>query len=322
MDRNLAINLVRVTEAAALGGAKYLGRGDKNEADGAAVNNMRKMFDTLNIDGEVVIGEGEMDEAPMLYIGEKIGASDKGYTQVDIAVDPIDGTVAVAKGLSNAIAVVAMAPKGMLLAAPDMYMDKMAVGPAGKGIVHIDRPVKENLINLAAALKKDVTDVTVTILDRPRHDHIIKECRDLGVRIQLFADGDVAQAIATCFDDSGVDIMFGSGGAPEGVIAAAAVKCLGGDMQGRLLPGSEEEKTRCKAMGADFNKVLELEDLVRGEEIYFAATGISDGDFIKGVRYISDNRAVTHSVVMRGATGTVRFIEAIHRLENKPEYAR
>lgn len=322
MDRNLAINLVRVTEAAAIGGAKYLGRGDKNLADKAAVDNMRRMFDTLNIDGEVVIGEGEMDEAPMLYIGEKIGSSDKGYIKVDIAVDPIDGTIAVAKGLSNSIAVVAMAPKGMMLAAPDMYMDKIAVGPKAKGVIRLDAPVKDNLINLSKALNKDITDITVTILDRARHEPIIRACREMGTRIKLFSDGDVAQAIATCFEDSGIDIMFGKGGAPEGVIAAAAVKCLGGDMQGKLTPSTPEEEARCRKMGADFTRVLELEDLVRGEDIYFAATGISDGDFIRGVRFISDNRCITHSVVMRGATGTVRFIEATHRLELKPEYAR
>lgn len=322
MDRNLAINLVRVTESAAIGAAKYLGRGDKNLADKAAVDNMRRMFDTLSIDGEVVIGEGEMDEAPMLYIGEKIGSSDKGYIQVDIAVDPIDGTTAVSKGLANSIAVVAMAPKGMMLAAPDMYMDKIAVGPKAKGVIRLDAPVKENLINVAKALGKDVTELTVTILDRPRHEPIIRACREMGTRIKLFGDGDVDQAIATCFEDSGVDIMFGKGGAPEGVIAAAAIKCLGGDMQGRLTPGTPEEEARCIKMGACFTKVLELEDLVRGDDIYFAATGISNGDSLKGVRFISENRCITHSVVMRGTTGTVRFIEATHRLERKPEYAR
>lgn len=321
MDRTLAINLVRVTEAAALGAAKYMGRGDKNLADQAAVDSMRKMFDTLSIDGTVVIGEGEMDEAPMLYIGEHIGREGDGYTKVDIAVDPIDGTIAVAKGLDNAIAVVALAPSGNLLAAPDMYMDKIAVGPKGKGVISLDKTVEQNLLDLSVALGKNITDVTVTMLDRERHEPIIKVCRELGTRIKLFKDGDVAQAIATCFEDSGVDIMLGSGGAPEGVIAAAAIKCLGGDMQGRLLPETEEEKARCQSMGADFEHILTMDDLVKGDDIYFAATGITDGDFIKGVRYLGSNKAVTHSVVIRGTTGTVRFIEATHTLPKKPDYA-
>lgn len=322
MDRTLAINLVRVTEAAALGGAKYLGRGDKNLADQAAVDNMRKMFDTLKIDGTVVIGEGEMDEAPMLYIGEHIGMIGEGYTKVDIAVDPIDGTVAVAKGLDNAIAVVALAPSGNLLAAPDMYMDKIAVGPKGKGVISLNKSIEQNLLDLAVALGKDITELTVTMLDRERHEPIIKVCRELGTRIKLFQDGDVAQAIATCFEDRGVDILLGSGGAPEGVIAAAAIKCMGGDMQAKLLPESDAERERCLKMGADYNKILTIDDLVKGEDIYFAATGITDGDFIRGVRYLADNKAVTHTVVMRGTTGTIRFIEAIHTLEKKPEYSR
>lgn len=321
MDRTLAINLVRVTESAALGAAKYMGRGDKNLADQAAVDNMRKMFDTLNIDGTVVIGEGEMDEAPMLYIGEHIGMKGVGFTKVDIAVDPIDGTIAVAKGLDNAIAVVAMAPSGCLLAAPDMYMNKIAVGPKGKGVISLSKSVEENLRDLAVALGKDITDITVTMLDRERHEPIIKVCRELGTRIKLFKDGDVAQAIATCFEDSGVDIMMGSGGAPEGVIAAAAIKCLGGDMQGQLLPETEEEKERCVQMGADYSHILTMDDLVKSDDIYFAATGITDGDLIEGVRYIGDNKAVTHSIVIRGTTGTVREIKATHTLPKKPDYS-
>ncbi len=321
MDRTLAINLVRVTESAALGAAKYMGRGDKNLADQAAVDNMRKMFDTLNIDGTVVIGEGEMDEAPMLYIGEHIGMKGAGFTKVDIAVDPIDGTIAVAKGLDNAIAVVAMAPSGCLLAAPDMYMNKIAVGPKGKGAISLSKSVEENIRDLAVALGKDITDITVTMLDRERHEPIIKVCRELGTRIKLFKDGDVAQAIATCFEDSGVDIMMGSGGAPEGVIAAAAIKCLGGDMQGQLLPETEEERERCANMGADFKHILTMDDLVKSDDIYFAATGITDGDLIDGVRYIGDNKAVTHSIVIRGTTGTVREIKATHTLPKKPDYA-
>ncbi len=322
MDRNLALNLARVTEAAALGAAKYMGRGDKNEADQAAVDGMRRMFDTLNVDGVVVIGEGEMDEAPMLYIGERIGKASEGSPKLDIAVDPLDGTNAVAKGLPNAISVVATAPRGCLLNAPDMYMDKIAVGPRAKGVVNLDAPVKENLINVAKALNKSISDLTVTMLDRERHEGIIRECRELGVRIKLFKDGDVGAAIATCFEDRGVDILLGIGGAPEGVIAAAALKCLGGEFQGKLVPYTEEEAERCKKMGVDTDKVLLLDDLVKGNEVLFAATGISDGDLLKGVRYFGDYTARTHSVVMRSETGTIRFIEAIHRLDKKPDYAK
>ena len=322
MDRNLALNMVRVTEAAALASAKYLGRGDKIAADQAAVDGMRKMFDTLNIDGTVVIGEGEMDEAPMLYIGEQIGKGSESGIKVDIAVDPVDGTTAVAKGLSNAIAVVAIAPKGCLLHAPDMYMDKIAVGPMAKGCIDINEPVEENLKALSNALKKDISELTVTILDRERHQETIDRIRKAGARIKLFNDGDVATAIATCFDDSGVDIMLGIGGAPEGVIAAAALKCMGGEFQGKLVPYNDEERQRCKDMGiSDINEVLTMEDLVKGNEVFFAATGISDGDLLKGVVYFENNKAKTHSMVTRAETGTVRFVEAVHRLDQKPEYA-
>jgi fructose-1,6-bisphosphatase II len=322
MDRNLAINLVRVTEAAALGAAKYMGRGDKNLADKAAVDNMRNMFDTMEIDGIVVIGEGELDEAPMLYIGERIGECGENSLKVDIAVDPVDGTTSVAKGLPNAIAVVAMAPRGCLLEAPDTYMNKIAVGPKAKGVINLNAPIKENLINIAKALNKEITDLTVTMLDRDRHKDIIRECRELGTRIKLFKDGDVAAAIATCFEHTGVDVLLGKGGAPEGVIAAAALKCLGGEMQGMLTPMSEEETERCKKMGAPIDKLFLMDDLVKGNEVYFAATGISDGDLLKGVTYLGHNIAKTHSVVMRSETGTIRFIDAIHKLDKKPRYAK
>lgn len=323
MDRNLALNLVRVTEAAALKSARYLGRGDKNLADGAAVNGMRKMFDTLSIDGVVVIGEGEMDEAPMLYIGEQIGKATPDSIKLDIAVDPLDGTNAVAKGISNAISVVAVAPRGCLLHAPDMYMDKIAVGPKAKGKVNLDMPIEEILKNLSQALNKNISDITVTMLDRPRHENLIKEIRRVGARIKLFQDGDVAAAIATCFDHSGVDILLGTGGAPEGVIAAAALKCMGGEFQGRLHPLTDEERERCKKMGLDdVNKFLTMEDLVKGNEVVFAATGITNGELLKGVVYYENNMAKTYSVVMRAETGTIRFIEAIHRLDKKPEYAK
>ncbi|RKD21997.1 fructose-1,6-bisphosphatase II [Caminicella sporogenes DSM 14501] len=322
MDRNLAINLVRVTEAAALGAAKYMGRGDKNLADQAAVDNMRKMFDTMDIDGIVVIGEGELDEAPMLYIGERIGMCRLDSTKVDIAVDPLDGTNSVAKGLPNAIAVIAMAPRGCLLKAPDTYMYKLAVGPKAKGVIDLNAPVKENLLNIAKALNKDIADLTVTMLDRERHNDIIRECRELGTRIKLFRDGDVAAAIATCFEHTGVDVLIGIGGAPEGVIAAAALKCLGGEMQAKLHPMSDEEMERCIKLGAPTDKVFLLDDLVKGSEAYFAATGVSDGYLLKGVTYLSHNVAKTHSVVMRSQTGTIRFVEAIHKLDKKPSYAK
>lgn len=322
MDRNLALNLVRVTEAAALESARYLGRGDKIAADQAAVDGMRKMFDTVNIDGKVVIGEGEMDEAPMLYIGEQIGKAKEGCPEVDIAVDPLDGTTSVAKGLSNALSVVAVAPKGCLLHAPDMYMNKIAVGPKAKGCIDIDASVEENLSNVAKALNKDISDLTVTVIDRPRHEDLIKRVRAVGARIKLFSDGDVAAAIATCFEHSGVDILMGVGGAPEGVIAAAALKCMEGEFQGKLCPMNDEERKRCKDMGVDVDKVLTMEDLVSGNEILFAATGISDGELLKGVVYYENNMATTYSVVMRAETGTIRFVEALHKLDKKPEYAR
>ncbi|MCF6461187.1 class II fructose-bisphosphatase [Clostridium sp. Cult3] len=323
MDRNLALNLVRVTEAAALQSARYLGRGDKNMADQAAVNGMRKMFDTLTIDGVVVIGEGEMDHAPMLYIGEQIGKATEDSIKLDIAVDPLDGTTAVAKGLSNAISVVAVAPRGCLLHAPDMYMNKIAVGPKAKGKVSLDAPIEDNLHNLSKALNKPISDITVTMLDRPRHEDLIRRVRKAGARIKLFQDGDVAAAMATCFEDLGVDILVGIGGAPEGVLAAAALKCMGGEFQGRLYPMNSAERTRCFDMGLyDTDKILTMEDLAKGNEIIFAATGISNGELLKGVVYYENYMAKTYSVVMRSETGTIRFIEAIHRLDKKPEYAK
>lgn len=316
MDRDLSINLVRVTEAAALGAAKFLGRGDKNGADGAAVDAMRKMFDTISMEGEVVIGEGEMDEAPMLYIGEKIGAPGSG-PRVDIAVDPIDGTTALAKGLNNAIAVVALAPKGKFLKAPDMYMEKIAVGPKGVGVVSLNKSVEQNLVDLAKALGKDPSELTISTIDRERSIPIIMAARKLGARVNLFKDGDVAAAISTCFEDSGVDIMIGRGGAPEGVIAAAAIKALGGYMEVKLHPQTDEEIERCKMMNTPYERVLEMDEVVASDDIFFAVTAISNGDMLKGVRFIDKNTAVTHSMVIRGKTGTVRFIEATHRFDKK-----
>ncbi|NLJ79316.1 MAG: class II fructose-bisphosphatase [Tissierellia bacterium] len=323
MDRNLALNLVRVTETAALQSAQHLGRGDKELADQAAVDGMRKMFDTINIDGVVVIGEGEMDEAPMLYIGEQIGKATEDSLELDIAVDPLDGTTAVAKGLSNAISVVAVGPRGSLLHSPDIYMNKIATGPKGVGKVRLDLPIEENLKKLSQALNKDISDITVTMLDRPRHDELIQRVREIGARIKLFQDGDVAAAMATCFEDSGVDIMVGIGGAPEGVLAAAALKCMGGEFQGRLHPVNEEERERCRNMGIhDIDKVFSIEDLAKGNEVMFSATGVSNGELLKGVVYRGNKTAKTYSVVMRAETGTVRFVDAIHRLDKKPEYAK
>lgn len=323
MDRELALNIVRVTEAAALGCGKYLGRGNKEIADQAAVDGMRSMFQVLDIAGTVVIGEGELDEAPMLYIGEKIGTWEEGAPEIDIAVDPLDGTNLVAKGIGGALAVVAVAPKGCLLHAPDMYMDKIAVGPKAAGHIDITAPLEKNLYNVAKALNKNITDLTVTMLDRERHKDLIDRARSVGARIKLFSDGDVAAAIATCFSDSGVDILVGRGGAPEGVIAAAAIKCLCGEFQGILIPETEEEERRCKEMSGSkkWNRVLTMEDLAKGDDIIFAATGVSDGELLKGVRYLADNRAKTYSMVTRSKSGTTRFIDTIHVLDKKPKYA-
>lgn len=323
IDRDLALGLVRVTEVAALSCAKHMGRGDKIVADQAAVDAMRGMFDTLNIDGVVVIGEGELDEAPMLYIGEEIGRREAGDVKVDIAVDPLDGTTSVAKGLGNAVSVVAMAERGCLLHAPDMYMDKIAVGPKARGVIDLNASVEKNLKNIAKALNKDIKDLTVTMLDRERHEKLVNEIRNVGCRIKLFRDGDVAAAIATCFDKTGVDVLMGIGGAPEGVIAAAALKCLGGEFQGRLVPMNDEEQKRCETMGiSDINKVITMDEMAKGDDVFFAATGVSDGELLKGVLFMENNYAITHSVVMRSKTGTMRFVEATHNLNKKPSYNR
>jgi fructose-1,6-bisphosphatase II len=294
-----------------------MGRGKKMEADDAATTAMRRMFDTVSMDGTVVIGEGEMDEAPMLFIGEKLGTGVS--PAVDVAVDPLEGTNILAKGSWNAMSVIAVAPAGTLLHAPDMYMDKIAVGPKAKGKVHLDATVAENLRVVAEATNKDISDVVAVILDRPRHQQIIQEVRDAGARIKLISDGDVAAAVNTAFEDTGVDILFGQGGAPEGVLAAAALKCLGGEMQGRLLPEDETQLERCKQMGiADVHKILQLDDLVQGDDAIFAATGVTDGELLRGVRMTGQARARTHSLVMRAKTGTIRFIEAYHDLSRKP----
>ena len=318
MDRNIALELVRITETAALASAKFMGRGDKNGADGAAVEGMRLCFEDVNIRGEIVIGEGELDEAPMLYNGEKVGS---GYgPSVDIAVDPIDGTNLIAKGLPNAVSVIARAEHGKMLKAPDTYMEKIIVGPKAKGVIDLNASVTENLTRVAEAIGKPLADTTLTILDRERHKDIIEEARKAGVRIKIFNEGDVAGGIATCFAETGVDILLGKGGAPEGVITAAAVKTLGGDMQARLSPMSPEELERCHKMGFSdekLKKVLILDDLVSGSDILFAATGITDGDLLEGITIYPGGKAKTHSVVMRSSTGTVRFVDAIHVINQK-----
>lgn len=317
MERSLSMELVRVTEAAALASARWMGRGKKEEADDAATTAMRDVFDTVPMKGTVVIGEGEMDEAPMLYIGEKLGT---GYgPRVDVAVDPLEGTNIVAAGTWNALAVLAVADHGNLLHAPDMYMDKIAVGPEAVGKIDINASVLDNLKAVAEAKGKEIEDCVAVILDRKRHENIIEEVRSAGARIKLITDGDVAAAINTAFEDTGVDILFGSGGAPEGVLAAVALKCLGGEIQGKLLPQNDEELARCKHMGIeDVSRVLYMEDLVKGDDAIFAATGVTDGELLKGVRF-KGTSGTTQSVVMRAKSGTVRFIDGKHSLKKKPD---
>lgn len=317
MERELALEIVRVTELAALSAAKWMGRGDKNNADGAATSAMRAMFDSVSIRGTVVIGEGEMDEAPMLYIGEQVGNGQG--PEVDVAVDPLEGTELVAKGLNNALAVIAIANKGNLLHAPDMYMDKLAVGPALAGKLSITDPLEKNLLRAAEILDKPLSNLTIMILDRDRHKEHIDTLRRVGVRIKFLSDGDVAGAIAPALSESGIDMYIGAGGAPEGVLAAAALQCLGGELQGQLLPSSEEEYNRCIAMGIkDPHKILSMHDMVGSDDVIFAATGITAGEILSGIRYLPDLRAETDSIVMRAKTKTIRFIRTLHYLPNKP----
>ncbi len=314
MDRNLALEVVRVTEAAALSAATLMGRGDEKAADQAAVDAMRRALNGLAIEGTVVIGEGERDEAPMLFIGEKVGS---GGPKVDIALDPLEGTTITAKGGHNALAVVAMAAEGGFLNAPDVYMDKIAVGVGlPDGVVDLDAKPEENLRELAKARKAEVSDIVACILDRPRHAELIARVRAAGARIMLISDGDVSGVIATSRADSGVDIYLGSGGAPEGVLAAAALRCIGGQMQGRLLFRNEDERARAKKWGVtDLNRKYGMLDMAKGD-VMFAATGVTDGAMLRGVRR-SRAGATTHSMVMRSKTGTVRIIEAQHNFERK-----
>lgn len=316
MKRSLSMEVVRVTEAAAIASARWMGRGLKMEADDAATTAMREVFDSIPMDAVVVIGEGEMDEAPMLYIGEKLG-SDPNGPQVDIAVDPLEGTNIVAAGSGNALTVLAIADRGNLLHAPDMYMEKIAVGPEAAGKIDIDAPVIDNLRAVAEAKHKNIEDVVATLLNRERHQPIVDEIRAAGARIKFISDGDVAAAINTAFDETGVDILFGTGGAPEGVIAAVALKCLGGEFQGRLVPSNDEEVERCHKMGIEVNKVLKMDDLVKGDDAIFAATGVTDGELLKGVQF-KGSFCTTQSVVMRAKSGTVRFVEGRHSLTKKP----
>ena len=313
-DRNLALDLVRVTEAAALAASRWMGRGKKNEADGAAVEGMRRAFDSVAIEGTVVIGEGEMDEAPMLYIGERVGA---GGPAMDIAVDPLEGTSITAKGGPNALAVVALAERGHFLHAPDIYMDKIAVGGGlPDGVVDLDASVAENLRNLARAKQRDIGDLVVCMLERDRHARLLAHCREAGARIMLLGDGDVAGVIAAAIPDGGVDIYMGSGGAPEGVLAAAALRCIGGQMQGRLLYEDETQVERARGMGVTDPKHKYMVDEMARGDVMFAATGVTSGAMLRGVRRFGRG-AFTHSMVMRSKSGTVRYIEAHHNFATK-----
>ncbi len=317
MDRNLALEMVRVTEAAALSCARLMGRGDANAADQAAVDAMRRALNGMNFDGTVVIGEGERDEAPMLFIGEKVGKG--GGLKVDIALDPLEGTNLCATGAANAISVIAIADQGHFLHAPDIYMDKVAVGPDGVGAIDISKSPTHNLQELARRKECRVQDLTAIILERDRHRDLIREVRESGARVKLIMDGDISAALSTCEPEAGVDILFGVGGAPEGVLAAAALRCLGGEIQGRLAPRNEAETARAKKMGVeDILRVFKLQDLAGGN-VMFAATGVTNGDFLKGVRYFGGG-AYTHSMVMRSQSGTIRYIEATHHFDTKPSY--
>lgn len=317
MNRNLALEFVRVTEMAAIASARLMGRGNEKAADQAAVDAMRAMLDSVECNASVVIGEGERDEAPMLYIGEVVGTG-RG-PELEIALDPLEGTTVCSIGGYNSISVMAIAEKGNFLHAPDTYMLKIACGPEGKGLIDITQSAKENLVRLARAKRCRIADLTAVILDRPRHKELIQEVRDAGARIQLIGDGDISASIACCDPNSGVDILLGTGGAPEGVISAAALRCMGGDFQGILRPRNEDEILRAKNMGVDnIDKVFKIDDLARGN-VMFCATGVTTGNFLRGVQFKSWG-AVTHSIVMRSSSGTIRRIEVDHHFDTKPRY--
>jgi len=311
--RNLALELVRVTEASVLSTGRFMGRGDKNAADKAAVEGLRLLLNSIQMDGVIVIGEGEKDEVPMLYTGERLGTGVP--PEVDIAVDPIDGTRPLAQGLGNTICAVAMAPRGsMFNPGPFLYMDKIAVGPEARDVIDIDAPIADNLKKIARVKGEDIEDLTVVVLDRARHQELITAVRDAGARLRMIPDGDMAAALMTCLPETGIDVLLGIGGSPEGVIAACALRCMGGGMQCRLIAQSDDEVRRGLELGYDLNKVLTLQDLITSDDIFFSATGITTGDLLRGVDYYA-NGARTDSLVMRGLTGTVRRITADHRLD-------
>ncbi len=318
MDRNFALEFVRVSEAAALAAARFMGRGDEHGADRAAVEAMRQTFDSIDFAGIVKIGEGERDEAPMLYIGERVGSFKNGAPSLDLAVDPLEGTTITSKGGANALAVIAIAEEGNFLHAPDTYMNKIAVGPAARDAISLALSPTQNLLNIAQAKKCEVSDLTVVIMDRPRHEDLIREVRMAGARIWMITDGDVQAALATAMPETGVDVLMGVGGAPEGVIAAAALKCIGGNFQGQFCFRNELEKTRAKEMGIkDLSKIYTMDEMASGH-VMFCATGVTDGTMLRGVKYFGGG-AKTHSLVMRSETGTVRFIETFHDFRKKPK---
>ena len=318
-DRNLALELVRVTEAAAMAAARWVGRGDKNGADGAAVNAMRALIGSVAMNGVVVIGEGEKDDAPMLFNGERVG--DGHGPEADVAVDPIDGTTLAAKGMPNAISVIAVAERGAMYdPSAVFYMDKLVVGPQGAGVIDISAPIAWNLEQLALAKDEQVADLTVCILDRPRHKQLISEVRDAGARIKFITDGDVAGAIMAARAGTGVDLLAGIGGTPEGIITACAMVCMGGEIQAKLWPLDDDERRRALDAGHDLNRVLRTDDLVTGENIFFCATGITDGELLRGVRYLPAGPS-THSIVMRGKSGTIREVKSEHSLAKLGQYS-
>ncbi len=318
-DRNLALELVRVTEAAAMAAGRWVGRGDKNGADGAAVNAMRTLIGTVGMNGVVVIGEGEKDNAPMLYNGEQVGSGDG--PECDVAVDPVDGTTLVAKGMANGIAVMAVAPRNTMYdPSAVFYMEKLVVGPEAADVVDIRLPVAENIRRVAKAKGSSVDDVTVVLLDRPRHDDLAAQIRATGARIKFISDGDVAGAVEAARPDTGLDMLIGIGGTPEGIIAACAMKCMGGMIQGRLWPKDDEERQKAIDAGHDLDRVLSTDDLVSGDDCFFVATGITDGELLRGVRYRS-SIARTHSLVMRSRSGTIRSIESEHQLSKLRAYS-
>jgi len=319
IDRNLSLELVRVTEAAAMAAARWMGRGDKNAADQAAVTAMRVALSSVSMDGTVVIGEGEKDKAPMLYIGEKIG--DGSLPQVDIAVDPIDGTRLLSLGLPNAIAVVALAEKGTLYDSPGIfYMNKIAVGPSAVGAIDIEKSVEWNLKSIARKKRIDVSELTVVVLDRPRHEDLIRQIREAGARIKTIIDGDIAGAIMTALDNTGVDVLMGTGGAPEAVVSACALKCIGGDMQCKLYPRDDEERQNAIAKGANMDEIFTIDTLVRGDNVFVSLTGITNGELVDGVKYF-EHGLETHSLVMRSKSGTVRDVRARHKLDKLMTYS-